>query len=243
MKGITLKRILCSTCHTYYDPDGFCPGCYRIEQHQRIVEESDVRREELAREEMEQLSENARLIADARNNPGDYDCPACLYRTLKYKASRCPLCRASPGTEYWERVDTAIRAAEARKREAREAAAREWEKGAPARAEAEALKKIADYLEAKRRKRHKILTLAQRYFWRWGFPFGTLFGTAWPYRQSEMGDVYLKCATVPILNWFALVIAWIEHFHRAELEKWLILGCVVGVAISVSKFAERKRES
>ena len=129
-----------------------CTLCESIErEHQEDVERDEQARAERlalslehlnqskrnAEELLEQSRENAERIADARINPGDYDCPACLYRTLRYRASRCPTCQANVGTEYWDRVD-------ARKKEEAERAAKaaqdKWESEAPARAAAKVAK-------------------------------------------------------------------------------------------------------
>lgn len=43
-------------------------------------------------------------LADKINNPGDYDCPECSFRTLQFLARRCPKCHADINHEYWDAV-------------------------------------------------------------------------------------------------------------------------------------------
>jgi len=100
-----------------------CQTCESIERERQ----EDAEREERAHEEhLEQLRENAyraERAAYERMNPGQYDCPACLYRTLKRRATRCPTCQASIPSEYWSQVDAKEKAEK-----------EEWERGAPASA-------------------------------------------------------------------------------------------------------------
>lgn len=111
-----------SYCNTHgrYVGDG-CPACRDAEYE--IINELARSREDIATA--------AAHIAHAENNPGDYDCPSCKFRTLKKGASRCPKCHADPGRQYW--VDVAERE---RLREI--AAAEEWERGRPDREAREA---------------------------------------------------------------------------------------------------------
>ena len=95
---------------------------------------------------MEALEAQTEAHAEAqhtRANPGDYDCPHCLYTTLKRGASRCPICHGSVDVEYWERVRTAeaARAAAQEKKRKEEEARRleEWERTKPDRALREGL--------------------------------------------------------------------------------------------------------
>ncbi|HUW27894.1 MAG TPA: hypothetical protein VMV97_04730 [Sulfuriferula sp.] len=106
--------------HGRYDGDG-CPTCRDVESE--IIDSLARSREDLATA--------AAHIAHAENNPGDYVCPSCMFRTLKKGASRCPKCHADPGRQYWVDVTARERAQEI-------AAAEEWERGRPAREAKEA---------------------------------------------------------------------------------------------------------
>jgi len=128
------------TCDRCGRPSDYstCTLCLSIERERRedIEREQEARAERLeqSREYLEQSRENAELVAEARINPGDYDCPECFFRTLKYRARRCPTCQASIGTEYWNQVDErkrieAERAAERARADAK--AAKENGKGRP----------------------------------------------------------------------------------------------------------------
>lgn len=115
-----------SYCHIHgrYVGDG-CRACRDAEYE--ILDELARSREDFAAA--------ATHIADAENNPGDYDCPSCMFRTLKKGASRCPKCHADPGRQYWDKVHE-------RERLDAIASAEEWERGRPAR-EATNAKKLA----------------------------------------------------------------------------------------------------
>jgi len=68
--------LTCNRCGRPSD-DFTCTLCRNIERERR----EDAEREEEAREESRA---NAERAAYARTNPGDYECPECLYRTLRY---------------------------------------------------------------------------------------------------------------------------------------------------------------
>lgn len=126
--------------------DFLCPECKSIEREREEDREREEERKEQAALALERSREQSReetaaaavYIANAKNNPGGYDCPSCLFRTLKKGASRCPKCHADPGRQYWVDIETKER--DARLRAA--AAAAEWERGRPAR-ELEARAEVA----------------------------------------------------------------------------------------------------
>lgn len=128
--------------------DSICQECESIKTEREEDREREEEREEQAALDLERAREQSRedlaaaaaYIADAKNNPGDYDCPSCLFRTLKKGASRCPKCHADPGRQYWVDIETKERDARLRAAAAAEAArlraiaaAEEWERGRPAR--------------------------------------------------------------------------------------------------------------
>ena len=78
-----------------------------------------------------------------RANPGDYECPQCLYNTLKRGASRCPSCHSDVPDGHWERVQVAQKAAAERWRAREEAESADWEREKPAWVAANLRKKIA----------------------------------------------------------------------------------------------------
>jgi len=118
----------CSIHGTYRDrvlSDG-CPDCQqaeeRAENDRKEAAQAAEARAERAEEAAKELAERAEEAADERllaqaelqvaiardqayrvNNPGDYECPACLYKTLKRGATRCK-CGAVVLAEYWESV-------------------------------------------------------------------------------------------------------------------------------------------
>jgi hypothetical protein len=54
-----------------------------------------------------ELSEETYEAAYLSNNPGDYGCPACRLKSLKYLASRCPLCQSDISSAFWEPIKQA----------------------------------------------------------------------------------------------------------------------------------------
>lgn len=76
-----------------------CPACRD--------EKAEEDRQEIIDGLSEQTKETKKSLEDMaykQANPGDYQCPECLYITLKKSASRCPTCRSSISTAHWERV-------------------------------------------------------------------------------------------------------------------------------------------
>src|SRR3954447_2384605 len=106
-----------------YRDGGTCPECRKEEldrQHEELLEAiRDSEPDEIDYDE----------VADKINNPGDWECPWCLFYTLQYRAWRCPKCHAQFGHEYhqqyWNEVDEEIRVEEETKaRQAAEAKAK-----------------------------------------------------------------------------------------------------------------------
>ena len=98
----------------HYEYEDGCPKC-REDAEQEASDRSEII-QELARsrkESREDLVATAVYIADAKNNPGDYYCPHCKFRTLKRGAFRCPSCHGEPGRQYWAEIETKERAVEA----------------------------------------------------------------------------------------------------------------------------------
>lgn len=78
---------------------------YRGSECPRCV--ADNRHEESLRQQRDAAERQRELLDDAsyRNfNPGQYDCPHCLFRTLKYLAPKCPICHGAIDGEYWAQV-------------------------------------------------------------------------------------------------------------------------------------------
>jgi len=125
------------------NPTDLCPHCAAADEEYA----AEQRHNDLIRSQEEALHK--------QQNPGDYDCPHCLYRTLKLGASRCPMCHGQIGAEFWRLIqqDKQRREEQAERERRRRAAEEEvrrqqreveeekrrieWEKAAPAR-EAEA---------------------------------------------------------------------------------------------------------
>lgn len=82
-----------------------CPRCVSDARHDELVD--------LAREQHEEALESvSTLVQEAqyrRANPGDHWCPHCGYKTLNYRASKCPLCQGTVTGDHWDAVDAADR--------------------------------------------------------------------------------------------------------------------------------------
>jgi Flp pilus assembly pilin Flp/uncharacterized Zn finger protein (UPF0148 family) len=89
--------------------EGGCPRC-QSQERQGLREQG-----ELQQEAGELADERAAEQTYRLNNPGDYECPYCLLKTLKRGARRCPKCQHDIEQTYWR--DVLAREEEARRRE------------------------------------------------------------------------------------------------------------------------------
>lgn len=228
-----------TTCDRCGRPSKYsrCTLCESIERERQ----EDIEREEQAHSErLEQLREDAERIADAKVNPGDYDCPSCLYRTLRYRASRCPTCQGTVTAEYWDQVDARQRERVERERAVQEAAKEKWESEAPARAKA-AL--VAEEKAARDRavaRAYKFLGVYFAYI----FPIVVFLTDAimqysLAYVIDELpkhGIVNLLLLLCPVLNWLAL-LGLIITGRPTAFEALAICagtGCIVAFLIGKS---------
>src|ERR1019366_9490961 len=69
-------------------------------EREEARDREDEREQERERRHEELVKLREREIYE-RNNPGDYKCPECLLVSLKRGASRCPMCHAVVGRDYW----------------------------------------------------------------------------------------------------------------------------------------------
>ena len=174
-----------------------------------------------------------------RANPGDYDCPRCLYTTLKYGASRCPKCHGTVNDVHWKcvREREAAKAERRRKEEARRR--EEWERTKPERER-----------EANRRRDRTILRyLLTAFFWivlLWLLPFlsGLTSGISSHSRELGFSSVdprgaqisVLQFLAIPAVNWLGLCI-FIGHFHGTPIgEKLLVSSFVWALCACVARF-------
>lgn len=161
-----MAKHYCSV-HGEYSGDYGCPDCQRAEER---AEEASIRSAEAHDELLERLGEISEQNADAAeraayltNNPGDYDCPACRMKSLKYLASRCPRCQSDIPDAFWERVQERERL-EAEKRKQAEIARQKWlaspeyaAQQEKARQEAEDRRKQTEALEREKKGRSNAL--------------------------------------------------------------------------------------
>lgn len=72
-----------------------CPRCVAQREHQEILDALEAQTE-------------AQTEAQSKHfNPGDYQCPHCLYTTLIRNASRCPICHGAIDVGHWGRITAA----------------------------------------------------------------------------------------------------------------------------------------
>lgn len=235
-----------------------CTLCSSIERERRedIEREEEARAERLEqlREDQERSKENAERIAEAKINPGEFSCPECLYRTLKYRAKRCPTCQASIGFEYWTLVDErkkaeAERAAERAKAEAK-AAKEKWEREAPAREQAarEAAENQVRYAAEGRS------TAFLKFFYAFLLPalcfLSAKFVRAGDFsafvdsmQKNGFGMLVLFC--IPVLNWIMMIFFAFFSDNRGDRTLlfttvicWGLVGLVIGYAIRKSRFSK-----
>lgn len=223
----------CNRCGKYLPGffDTICQECESIENERNEDREREEEREEEAALALERSREQSRedlaaaavYIADAKNNPGDYVCPSCMYRTLKKGASRCPKCHADPGRQYWEVVETSERDARLQKI----AAAKEWERGRPAR-------------EIESRKKAAIEIRIGRWTSFWKFYFAFLLPSLVFASLSLIGKLPILGwdsfpIFLPVLNWLAIFQVMLGLDDRGfivfyGLTFWSILGGILWFA-------------
>lgn len=219
-----------------------CSRCVADERHQDILAQAQERAEDTA---------YAIREADYRRaNPGDYECPLCLYVSLKRGASRCPRCHGDVPSDHWARVFAAEGARAERKRAKEAAEAAEWARNAPAREAAaraaaaakEAEDRIARNAEIASRKAARNAEIARGFlvvYFAYLFPALVLgVGTIWRSHvtgRSVLLGFTLFSTLVPLLNWLALATTLLIDDGRGTFfilsVVFLVLGAVFGMAI------------
>ena len=102
-----------------------CPRCVADNRH-----EESLRQQREASEQQRDLLSNAQY---QQFNPGHYNCPHCLFQSLKRNASRCPLCHGVIDGEYWVQVQKGEKEAVARRAEIEAKEKKELERTRPER--------------------------------------------------------------------------------------------------------------
>src|SRR5882672_3281303 len=74
-----------------------CPKCQDLESQTQ-------RDRSQMLESLENLDLSRDEIVHAINNPGDYQCPYCKFKTLLYEAACCPKCQRNIADSYWEPI-------------------------------------------------------------------------------------------------------------------------------------------
>lgn len=104
----------CEVHERHYPYAGECPMCARekdLEDRERLT---------ILIEDIGKTQLDPDVLADKLNNPGDYRCPNCKFKTLKSQAGICFKCQTPIDNDFWEAISR-------RKREAEEKAAAERE--------------------------------------------------------------------------------------------------------------------
>jgi hypothetical protein len=225
--------------------DGYssdCPLCAAEERHAELLESNAAN--------TAALIEATRRTADEaeyrRQNPGDYDCPHCKYRSLKWNATRCPLCREPVNDEYWRVVAE-------RKERARQAAlalaALEAEKQAqlaPILAEQRAAEQRRKWEDLKRsRRRPTIVRLAWLYFAYLlptltilaSFYIGSLFGIGVADIGPEQITAFLRenlvWYLIPALNWVQVISGIVQAESTGQ---FVLFATALGALTSLGAF-------
>jgi uncharacterized Zn finger protein (UPF0148 family) len=129
----------------YPDYELGCPKCRdaaerdeerareNAERDEERARESERRADERAEELARELAESAEEAAYKQANPGDYECPSCLYITLRKGAVACPKCQRDVPPQYWLDVRTKEEAKAREEARRQAAAAEEWKRTEPQR--------------------------------------------------------------------------------------------------------------
>lgn len=144
---------LCSNCSNQIHNEKTQDDFRRQEQKlfRQRQEEIEYNQSVEEQRQKERYWESIRQQKEAQNkfeNPGEYECPNCLFITLKRNASRCPKCQGTISQNYW----AAIYKKEAQEKEKRRLAAEEWESTRPER-------EAAERMEKTRKLKRKILII------------------------------------------------------------------------------------
>jgi hypothetical protein len=197
-----------------------CSRCVAEERHQDILAQ--------ARESAEDTARAIRESDYRRANPGNYECPLCLYVSLRRGASRCPTCQGDVPSDHWAGVFAAEKARADQKQARKAAEAAEWARNAPVRAAAAAAAaKEAEERSARNaaiaRRSMKLdpehaEVLFSLYF-AYLFPVFVLgVGHIWlllTTGESEPLAFIMMTTLVPVLNWLALAHTLLASNERA----------------------------
>ena len=85
---------------------------------ERIEHEAQLERDrqQFELEQVSRAAADAKALELLRQNPGEYQCPWCMYKTLKRSALRCPTCRGDVSKDFWAEIEKADRQEQARLR-------------------------------------------------------------------------------------------------------------------------------
>jgi hypothetical protein len=177
-----------------------CPRCLSDARHEELV---DLAREQ-HEEALETISSFIQESQDRRANPGDYRCPHCGYKTLLYRADRCPNCQGTVKGDYWE----AVAAAEREEKERRSVAAQE-EKAKRVRERAENEEKLVQYsrehpyTRLPLRVREATLVVYDFYLLPMLASLSTLLVRQWipTLRLHDWSEMDFGWTFYPVLNW------------------------------------------
>ena len=133
---------LCSNCSNQIQNEKTQDDFRRQEQKlfRQRQEEFEYDQSVEEQRQKERYWESIRQRREAENrleNPGEYECPNCLFITLKMNASRCPKCQGTVSHNYW----AAIKRKEAEEEKKIRIEAEEWERRRPEREAAERIEK------------------------------------------------------------------------------------------------------
>ena len=210
-----------------------CSRCVAEERHQDILAQ--------ARESAEDTTSAIQESDYRRANPGNYECPLCLYVSLRMGASRCPSCHGDVPSGHWAGVFAAEKAMAERKRAREAAEAAEWARNAPVRAAAakEAEERSVRNAAIARRSPERNNELAEVLFtlyFAYLFPVLVL-GVGLIWRLLTTGESVLLgwalMTLVPFINWLVLVNELIVSDERAFFFMPSVVFLALGAVFKV----------
>ena len=217
----------------HYEYEDGCPKC-RDDAEQAASDRSEIIRV-LAQSREDTAYATVHTI-DAINNPGDYDCPHCKFRTLKKWATCCPRCQKDTGPRYWDGLREEERRAELRAKAAKE----EWERAAPARAAAaKAAQEEWERTAPARAAAAKAKKRAERWapFWIIYFlyllPFLSMVTSGLFSGELHKRSLGSLTMAIPELNWIGALLGIIGARDGHMMFNGLIFCAVVGGILMV----------
>ncbi len=218
----------CRIHGSYVDSHDGCPDCQAAQQR--------------AEEDRAAALEFTERAAWKSHNPGDHECPHCKYISLKFAATRCPLCHGKIDALFWQEVAVRAEASRIDERRRSQLAAAELERTRPQRLAAAQANWI-------RRNAPK----AYGCFFVWLLPALSI-ATSLPILayslagSPEVGTRHLMIAAanilgtaaLPIANWFYVFVLFDRPIMLRPILGFIVAGWAVGGPLLVRSMLKRR---